>query len=354
MFKLHFDNRVYSKSGDFEPIKEALPDFAHAAFSFCKSWLEGETLFIQSTSGSTGAPKQIHISRQQMEASAKATGAFFQTDSHSRLLCCLNPAFIAGKMMLVRAMVWGCEIHLIEPSSNPLKNFNEKIDFAALVPMQVQVSLADETSLINLQSIKNVIVGGAALSSQLQAELVKKGIHAWQTFGMTETVSHIALAKISNEELIYEALPGVSIGQDSRGTLWVQSEMSGPAPVQTNDLIELQSNNSFRWFGRVDFVVNSGGIKLFPEVIEKKAEEVIFEIFPSVRYIFCGEQDELLGERLVLLLETNYSSSREKILTDRLRDVLGPYEMPKRIRFKSSFALTENGKINRSATLRKI
>jgi len=354
MFQLHFDNRVYSNSSDFEPIKGPLPDFAQAAFSFCKSWLDGETQFIQSTSGSTGTPKQIHISRQQMEASAKATGAFFETDSHSKLLCCLNPAFIAAKMMLARAMVWGCEIHLIEPSSNPLKDINEQIDFAALVPMQVQVSLADEKSLIKLQSIKNLIVGGAALSSKLKTEMVKKGIHAWQTFGMTETVSHIALAKISNEELLYQSLPGVRIGQDARGAMWVQSEMSGPAPIQTQDLIELQSNNSFRWLGRVDFVVNSGGIKLFPEVIEKKAEEVIYEIFPSVKYFFFGEQDELLGERLVLILETTYSSSREKILTERLRDVLSPYEMPKKIRFSESFELTENGKVNRSATLRKI
>lgn len=354
MFQLHFDNRVYSNPSDFESNKGPLPDFAQAAFSFCKSWLDGETLFIQSTSGSTGIPKQIQISRQQIEASAKATGAFFQTDNNSKLLCCLNPAFIAGKMMLARAMVWGCEIYLIEPSSSPLKTFNAKIDFAALVPMQAQVSLADEKSLIKLQSIKNLIIGGAPLSSKLRTELVRKGIHAWQTFGMTETVSHIALAKISNEELIYEALPGVSIGQDARGALWVQSEMSGPAPIQTNDIVELQLKNSFRWLGRVDFVVNSGGIKLFPEVIEKKAEEVIFEIFPSVRYFFYGEQDELLGERLVLILEADYSSSREKILKERLSDVLSPYQMPKKIRFSASFELTENGKINRSSTLSKL
>ncbi len=351
MFRLHFENQVYSKAEDFEVNQEGLPDFARAAFSFCKDWLEGEKTFSQSTSGSTGIPKQISISREQMEASAGGTGSFFKTDSDSKLLCCLNPTYIAGKMMLVRAMVWNCEIHLVEPISNPLRGVNGDFDFIAMVPLQVQASMEDLTSLKKLKSIQHLIIGGAPISSKLKANLVENGIKAWQTFGMTETVSHIALAEIGNNELLYQTLPGVEIGQDSRGALWIKSEMSGPDPIQTNDLIDLRSETSFVWLGRVDFVVNSGGIKLFPELIEQKAEEVIQELFPGISFFFIGEKEVVLGERLVLFLETTESSSRVKILKERLKDVLGKYELPKKIYFSPKFVRTESGKINRLATL---
>jgi len=350
MFRLHFENQVYSLAEDFEVNPKDLPDYAKAAFSFCKSWLIGEKTFSQSTSGSTGIPKQISISREQMEASAKGTGSFFKTDSNSILLCCLNPAYIAGKMMLVRAMVWNCEIHLVEPSSNPLSKVNGDFDFVAMVPLQVQASIEDEQSIPKLKSIQHLIIGGAPISSKLKANLVENGIKAWQTFGMTETVSHIALAEIGKEELLYQVLPEVEIGQDSRGALWIKSQMSGPDPIQTNDLIELRSETSFIWLGRVDFVVNSGGIKLFPEHIEQKAEEVIEKIFPGISYFFFGEKDELLGEKLVLFLETSASSNRLKILKERLAEVLGKYELPKKIYFSPKFARTESGKINRLHT----
>jgi o-succinylbenzoate---CoA ligase len=350
MFRLHFENQVFSKAVDFEVNQEGFPDFARAAFSFCKDWLNGEQTFTQSTSGSTGAPKQISISRQQMEASAKGTGDFFKTDFNSRLLCGLNPAYIAGKMMLVRAMVWDCEIHLVEPSSNPLQNVEGEFDFVAMVPLQVQSCLADEKSLEKLRTINNLIIGGAPISVKLKDDLAKNGIKAYQTFGMTETVSHIALAEIKSDELLYHALARVEIGQDSRGALWIKSEMSGSDPIQTNDLIELRSETSFVWKGRADFMVNSGGIKLFPELIEHKAERVLDEIFPGISYFLIGEKDELLGEKLVLILETTESSSRVKILKERLSDVLGKYELPKKIYFSPKFARTESGKINRLKT----
>jgi O-succinylbenzoic acid--CoA ligase len=253
-------------------------------------------------------------------------------------------------MMLVRAMVWDCEIHLVEPSANPLMDMENKFDFVAMVPLQVQTCLENEKSLEKLRSITNLIIGGAPISGKLKSDLAKNGTKAWQTFGMTETVSHFALAEINSDELLYHLLPGVQIGQDSRGALWVKSKMSGPEPIQTNDLIELRSKNTFVWLGRVDFVVNSGGIKLFPELIEQKAEGVIEEIFPGISFFFCGEKDENLGEMLVLCLETAESSSRVKILKERFKDVLGKYELPKKIYFSPKFARTESGKINRLKT----
>jgi O-succinylbenzoic acid--CoA ligase len=243
---------------------------------------------------------------------------------------------------------------LIEPSSNPLKDVEGGYDFVAMVPLQVQGCLANESSLEKLRTFKNLVIGGAPISTKLKGDLVENGIHAWQTFGMTETVSHIALAEIRNEELIYQALPNVELGQDSRGALWIKSEMSGPDPIQTNDLVELQSETSFAWLGRADFVVNSGGIKLFPESIEQKAERILEEIFPGTSFFFLGEKDDTLGEKLILILETTESSSRIKILKERLADVLGKYELPKKIYFSPKFVRTESGKINRFKTLENL
>ncbi len=354
MFRLHFENQVYSKAEDFKINQNELPNYVKAAFTFCKAWLDNKKTFSQSTSGSTGTPKQITFSREQMEASAKGTGAFFHTDSNSTLLCCLNPDYIAGKMMLIRAMIWDCEVYLIEPGSNPLKEIERGFDFVAMVPLQIQACLEDEKSLEKLRSIKNLIIGGAPISSKLKAALVKNGIQAWQTFGMTETVSHIALAEVGSDELLYHVLPEVKIGQDSRGALWIKSKMSGPDPIQTNDLIELRSETSFVWMGRADFMVNSGGIKLFPELIEKKAEEVFEEIFPGVSFFFHGEKDERLGEMLVLILETQESSSRVKILKERLTDVLEKYELPKKIYFNPKFVKTQSEKLNRIKTFESL
>ena len=353
MFKLHFENQVFVTVNDFEKISLALPDYAIAAFSFCKSWLQGEHHFTQFTSGSTGIPKEISLSRHQMIASAQGTGDFFGIDSNSILLCCLNPSFIAGKMMLVRAMVWDCEIYLVEPKANPLLGLNQTFDFAAMVPLQVETSLQDSDSRVKLKEIRNLIIGGAPLSTSLKSELVNQGVSAWQTFGMTETVSHIALARISESELLYQALPGVEIGQDDRGALWVKSSMSGTDPIQTNDLIELRSKNSFIWLGRTDFVINSAGIKYNPELLEEKSRLVLEEIYPGTSFFFFGEKDPKLGEQIVLILEAT-ENSRLKILKERLKEVLHKYEMPRKFYFSKHFARTESGKLNRIQTFNSL
>jgi o-succinylbenzoate---CoA ligase len=188
MFQIRYQSYYYSKSQPL-PNLEELPEFAQVAFAFCRDWLAGQETFTQQTSGSTGAPKLQVLSRTQMEASAVATGAFFRTTTRSHLLCCLNPAFIAGKMMLVRAMVWDCPITLVEPSANPLLGLAEQFTFVALVPLQVEAGLAEEKSRKLLQSIPHVLIGGAALPHKTQQGLVQQGIRAWQSFGMTETVS---------------------------------------------------------------------------------------------------------------------------------------------------------------------
>ena len=354
MFQLHFDNQVCRDLGDFERDLGALPDFAHVAFTFCHAWLSGEETFVQQTSGSTGVPKKIEVSREQMLASAQATGAFFNTNQSSRLLCCLSPEYIAGKMMLVRAMVWDCPIWLVEPSGNPLEAIGFDPDFVAMVPLQVEKALENPKSLATLRRVKHLIIGGASISKKLKSEMIEHSINAWQTYGMTETVSHIALAKITKGDLLYQTLPGVVIGQDERGALWVKSPMSGSEKIQTTDLVELKSENSFLWLGRADFVVNSGGIKLHPEILEKKTESVVHEFFPDSRFFFFGESDERLGQKLVLILESEQNFEKSKELIETFENNLGRFEVPKEIYFSKGFTLTPNGKINRNQTFENL
>ena len=349
MFQLRYQSYYYSKSQAL-PNLEELPEFAQVAFAFCRDWMTGQETFTQQTSGSTGAPKLQVLRRTQMEASAAATGAFFGATTRSHLLCCLNSAYIAGKMMLVRAMVWDCPITLVETSANPLLGLEEQFSFVALVPLQVEAALAEEKSRKLLQSIPHVLIGGAALPHKIQQVLVQQGIRAWQSFGMTETVSHIALAKIEEGELVYQALPGVAIGINELDCLWIQSPMSGTERIQTNDSIELWSKNTFTWLGRADFVVNSGGIKLFPEQLEGRIAPLLEETCPGCAYFLFGEKDSRLGEQLVLYVEGAGEEKKRLALESGLGQILGKYEVPKKIYFKASFAYTPTRKINRQTT----
>jgi O-succinylbenzoic acid--CoA ligase len=354
MFQLHFRDEIFSSLEHFDKSFEALPDFAQSALTFCQAWLSGEKTFVQQTSGSTGLPKKIELSREQMHASAMATGAFFEVNTETKLLCCLNPEYIAGKMMLVRAMVWNCPIWLVAPEGDPLTRIDFAPDFVAMVPIQVEKSIRSTSSLRKLQEVNAVIIGGAPLSETLKSELVKQHVPAYQTYGMTETVSHITLAKITKETLLYETLPGVNIGQDERGALWTQSPMSGPEKIQTNDLVELKSANSFIWLGRTDFVINSGGVKLHPELLEQKTEILMQQFFPGCRFFFFGEKDEKLGQKLVLVVESEPNPYKSEKLKSALANNLGKFEVPKEIYFIEQFSWTANGKINRFQTFQNL
>jgi O-succinylbenzoic acid--CoA ligase len=350
MFQLRYQSHHLSSTQAALPDLEELPEFAQEAFTFCKDWLAGKDRFVQATSGSTGTPKLQEITRQQLKASARATGAFFGVNSEFKLLCCLNPAYIAGKMMLVRALVWDCEITLVEPNAAPLATQEEPFDLVAMVPLQVETSLASLSSLEKLKAIRTVLIGGAPLSDSLQIALHQEGIAAWQTFGMTETVSHIALAPIGTGELYYEALPGVEIGVSENQCLWILSAMSGSEKIQTNDVIELRSKNSFVWLGRADFVVNSGAIKLFPEQLERRIAPLLEKTCPGCAYFLYGEKDSRLGEQLVLYVEGTGEENKQLALEVGLKQILGKYEVPKKIYFKAAFAYTPTRKINRHTT----
>jgi len=357
MFQLQIGSESFQKLADFPLELGNYTEYQQEAIRFCREWLSGNDFFEQQSSGSTGIPKTIQITRKQMFASALATGEFFETSDKTQLLCCLNPAYIACKMMLVRAMVWNSSVRLIAPSSNPLIEISsDQIpDFLALVPIQVQNILKHQESLQKLKRVSNIIIGGAPLSDQIKKTLVSQKIKAFQTYGMTETVSHIALAPIEQGKITYQSLQNVEIGQDNRGALWAQSPMTFGKKIQTNDLIELLEDGRFHWLGRADFVINSGGIKIHPELLEQKIEKLIFKHFGNVPYFFFGLEDLILGQKLVLLIET-ISLSLEPLdgLKLDFKNQLEWYEVPKNIYLIPRFKQTPSGKIDRIKTTSKL
>lgn len=356
MGKIIIQNRVYS----FKQIQNkewSEPElYFHQALTFCHQWLTGVQDFDLSTSGSTGEPKTITVHRQQMEKSAAGTKAFFGIEQGSKLLCCLNIWMIAGKMMLVRAMEWDATVYVEDPKENPLLDIEATIsfDFVAMVPMQVNACIENEKTLGKLKNIKNLIIGGAPSSRNLVGKIIILKLNAYQTYGMTETVSHIALAKISNEELVYTTLPEVKIGCDQEGKLWIESPTAKEKRLQTNDLVEKLNNSQFKWLGRADFTINSGGIKLQPEILEPQISASVEKIYGPCNFFLIGKEDEKLGEKMVLVLEQPLKNeSQAQDLLNELKSMINRYHIPREILIAPSFVKTASGKINRQATLKQ-
>ncbi len=308
-------------------------------YDFLKELFSTKTTISVSTSGSTGKPKIIALSKQAMLYSAEATGDFFTLPPKTRALHCLSSDYIAGKMMWVRAIHLGWHLEVVNPDSNPLVQTKANFNFAAMVPLQVQ------NSLVDLHRIQKLIIGGAAISYSLEQELRNIETTCYQTYGMTETITHIAVKKLAtNTKEHYKCLSNVSISIDKRDCLQINVPLLIDEVIHTNDLVNLVAPNEFEWLGRFDNVINSGGIKLFPEQIEAKLSATI-----SLPFMIGAVPDENLGEKLVLLIES------EKVLdlidTNLAKSDLSKYEYPKEIYFLPVFIRTKNEKINRKATL---
>jgi len=302
---------------------------------FLSNWLDTNKIITLQTSGTTGKPKQICISKQAMVDSALATGDFFGLKPKNKALCCLPVDFIAGKMMLVRAFTLGLELNTVEPNSNPLQDIQQKYDFVAMTPMQAQ------NSIEKLHRIKKVILGGSKVSEPLEEQLKKIQTKIYETYASTETITHIAARKIGEKS--FKLLPNISISLDQRDCLVIDAPRISNQKIITNDLVKIISKNEFMWLGRIDNVVNSGGIKLFPEKIEARLMDKI-----PHRFFIGGLSDRILGEKLVLIIEYEKYKLPENIFDD-----LEKYEKPKEIFFVPKFIQTESGKIKRKEILKR-
>ncbi|RNC87103.1 MAG: O-succinylbenzoic acid--CoA ligase [Winogradskyella sp.] len=344
-FKLngHHFNREALKEVAYSLIKEGVP-YEQVTGDFIADWLNDDDTITVKTSGSTGAPKSIQISKQAMVNSAIATGDFFMLQPGNTALNCLPTDYIAGKMMLVRAMLLGLEIDCVEPSSQPIFDYDKDYDFCAMVPLQLGNTL-DYTS-----KIKNIIVGGSKIPSQLINRIKTASSQFYETYGMTETVTHVALKRLESKkqkgDSKFNALPNVEFSQDDRQCLVINAPNVSDKPIVTNDIVELDGNTNFEWLGRFDNVINSGGVKLFPEQIEAKLESII-----GHRFIFASQPDDALGEKLILIVEAKSIDTKEIINKIKAVKTLSKYEIPKAIYSLDKFAETVNGKIQRQKTV---
>ena len=300
---------------------------------FIAQWIDSSPEISLQTSGSTGSPKTVLMSKQAMVNSAIATGKYFKLNPGNSALSCLPFEYIAAKMMFVRAYVLGLELDCILPSSNPFETVSKNYDFCAMVPLQL------ENSIDYLHHIKTLIVGCTKLSKALKYKLTKSPSTIYETFGMTETVSHIAVKNISKSSSFFEVLPSVSIEIDNRNCLKIYAPHLVSNPIQTNDIVKLNSSTSFEWIGRYDTIINSGGIKIAPEQLEQKLEGFIKE-----RFFISSQKDNTLGEIVVIIIERSvpYETLNFEILEPRRR--------PKRIYYVDMFKETVSGKIKRQET----
>jgi O-succinylbenzoic acid--CoA ligase len=315
----------YIKEGD---------DAEKSVGQFLLDWLDENPFIEMHTSGSTGIPKMIRASKQAMVNSALASGAFFDLQYGNSILNCLPMNYVAGKMMFVRSFVLGLEMDFVPPSLQPLAKLEQCYDFCAMVPLQAQNSLKD------LHLIKKLIIGGAKINTKLEQQLLGlRKTDCYETFGMTETVSHIAAKKVGDKT--FRLMPNISIETDDRNCLIIHAPLLVEEPLITNDLVEIIDGNQFKFLGRLDNIVNSGGVKINPEQIEEKLSEKI-----NFRFLIGGKPDMNLGEKVVLLIE-----SEPFLIVDSLFDDLGKYEKPKEIHFLKEFRDSNNGKLLRQETL---
>lgn len=322
---------------------ETIPD--QEIKTFLQAWYNDLDHVIGHTSGSTGTPKEIRLLKQDMLASAHLTNQYFNIGPTSRLLLCLSPSYIAGKMMIVRAMLSGADLVCVPPSSSPLKEVKQDLDFAAFVPLQVETLLAGPRTTDQLSRVKQIIIGGAVVSPPLERQLQNLPTACYATYGMTETVSHVALRAINGREKspYYFALGNVRFETDERDCLVIHAPHLQQNTFVTNDIVQLSDSTHFQWLGRLDNVINSGGIKLFPEKIEAKIAP-----FLTCRFFITREDDSRLGQKAVLVMEGKPWNETERAhLMQQLRQHLLSHEIPKSIYFQEHFKETYSGKITR-------
>lgn len=321
-------------------IKEG-EEHERAIGDFLMDWIKPTPFIKLKTSGSTGTPKIITYNKQSMVNSALATGDHFNVSIGDTALHCLNADFIAGKMMLVRAMILGLEIDLVPPHGNVLAHSEKEYDFAAMVPLQVEQSFA------MLTRVKTLLIGGAPTPTALKKRLAKTKTNCFETYGMTETLTHIASRKLNSDSEEFTSLPGVQLTTDKRTCLIIKVPYLSNERIVTNDLVTLTNNKTFNLHGRIDNIINTGGVKVLPEELEATLSEAIDRPF-----FVAGVPDDALGEKLILIVEGSPNVAYEQALAKL--DSITKYERPKAICFLPEFIRTMNGKIQRDKTLAQL
>ena len=327
-------------------LKQEELAYKKAIGNFFIDWLNDEDFITVNTSGSTGIPKQIQLNKQAMVNSAFATGDYFKLQSGNTALHCLPSHFIAGKMMLVRALILGLEIDCVAPTTQPIFDYKKQYDFCAMIPIQVS------NTLDYSKHIKTIIIGGASVSITLLGQLKNHPTCFYETYGMTETVTHVAIKALESQsqkgETNFKALPNIQFSKDERDCLIIDAPKLSATKFVTNDVVDLISEQSFIWKGRYDTIINSGGVKLMPEQIEAKLINIIKQ-----RFIVASKPDIDLGEKLILIIEKPIDTIAAIKNNIKALKTLQKLEKPQEIYALDAFEETKNGKVQRQNTISK-
>jgi O-succinylbenzoic acid--CoA ligase len=336
-------------------------EYFRSVISFLEEFRNSDEIIVQ-TSGSTGKPKEIILTKSQLTASVSQTKAAFDLIPDDIAVCSLPISYIAGKLMLLRAEILGMRAVIIEPSSNPLQSLSSSTKsffeenpgklFYAFVPLQLENISENQDDVKLLSYAKVILSGGTALSISLATKLSDLQLNVYETYGMTETVTHVAIRKISDEKipLPFKFLDGIKHGLNQDNCLKLKSLTTNNQWIQTYDIIEYTSQNEFRLLGRLDNVINSGGVKLHPEQIEQKISTLFADKNISNAFFCYGKADAQLGQKLVLFVEGVVSADLKSLLTNELTK----FEIPKEIIYVEQLVRTSSNKINREKTAQSI
>ncbi len=311
---------------------------------FLDEWHNDDDCIVVKTSGSTGTPKLLRVEKRRMEASARMTLRFLGLHPGQTALLCMPLDYIAAKMMVVRALVGKLRLVSVEPSGHPLADAGvgeTPIDFAAMVPLQVYNTLMVPEEKERLMKVGQLIIGGGAVSQALASEITGLPNPVWSTYGMTETLSHVAMRRLNGpqRESWYTPLEGVGIGQDEDGCLLIDAPLLCQQVLHTNDVVRLHDDGRrFMVLGRKDNVVCCGGVKIQAEEVEERLQPYV-----DVPFFVGKEKDDKFGEILVLVVE----SRDKKLLEDIINNVLPKYWRPRKIYSVGKLPLTETGKPKR-------
>jgi O-succinylbenzoic acid--CoA ligase len=322
-------------------------EFLQDLKAFLEEWHNENPTIGVHTSGSTGSPKAMQVEKQRMMASARLTCSFLGLKKGDTALLCMPLGYIAGKMVVVRSLVAGLRLIPVAPCGHPLQNLKEAPTFAAMIPMQVYNSLQVPEEQALLREIKQLIIGGGAIDDQLANELKDFPNAVWSTYGMTETLSHIALRRLNGKEAShwYSPLKNVHIYLSKANTLVIHAPEVCHDVLITNDIAEINEEGKFRILGRKDNTINSGGVKIQIEQVEETLRKHI-----DIPFQITARKDAKFGEIVVILyIKVKDEGSIRQIC----EDILPTYWIPKVYIALDELPLTGTGKPDR-ATARRI
>ena len=310
-------------------------------YDFLSSWFNKKSTITAMTSGSTGTPKEIKIAKTAMVSSAEKTAAFFQFKPRDYVLNSLPIKFIAGRMMLVRSIVSDLNLIVVSPSSTPLVGYESySFAFVPLTPYQLSQSVTKAPS--SLTNVDTILLGGGPVMPQLMDKIPSLSATIYHGYGMTETLTHIALRNLSKMESSFTPLPGVSLSTGQEGQLIIEADHLEDMIV-TTDLVNLDKEGGFSWIGRMDNVINTGGVKVIPELVENLLKPSL-----ACECLIARQPDVELGERVILILESETKPSNVEEIVNKY---LSKYQQPKAIYLLPQFIRTQTLKIQRKATV---